>query len=225
MNNLKTETLREALGVYFIMGSQNCITSPQKTLDLALNGGVSIFQFREKGEDAFVGTEKRELAKELQVICRKNNISFIVNDDLELVKELDADGIHIGQDDKDLKYVRRAFPDKIIGISAHTLEEVEKAVAGGADYLGVGPIYATETKKDTKEVKGTTLIEQIRDHGYTIPIVGIGGINAKRTQEVILAGADGVSVITAISKAESPEKASQEIKSEVTQAKKIKFTK
>lgn len=218
-NNRNPEYLREALEVYFIMGSQNCISSAENTLDSAIKGGASIFQFREKGVDALVGAEKYQLAKDLQAICRKRNIAFIVNDDLALAKELDADGIHIGQDDPKLQHVRREFPNKIIGISAHTLEEVEDAVAGGADYLGVGPIYATETKKDTKEVKGTTLIEQIRDHGYTIPIVGIGGINAKRTREVVLAGADGVSVITAISKAESSERASQEIKEEVTQAK------
>ncbi|MGM7636051.1 thiamine phosphate synthase [Bacillus sp. Hm123] len=203
--------LRQQLKVYFIMGTANSIRSPKQTLEEAIKGGITMFQFREKGNQALIGEEKLQLAKELQAICKEHHIPFIVNDDIDLAIQLNADGVHIGQDDESVAVVREKLPNQIIGVSAHTIEEVEAAIADGADYLGIGPIFPTKTKADAKEVQGTTLIEEIRAKGFTIPIVGIGGITVENASAVVRAGADGVSVITAISQHQSPEMAAKQL--------------
>ncbi|MFJ5716384.1 thiamine phosphate synthase [Neobacillus sp. NPDC093127] len=196
--------LREALSVYFIMGSTNCRKNPKQVLEEAIAGGITLFQFREKGEGALTGVEKRALAKELQAICQEHQIPFIVNDDIELALEIEADGVHIGQEDEPVKLVRERIGDKILGVSVHTNEEAMIALRDGADYFGIGPVFPTKTKLDAKPSRGTTLIQALRNEGYTVPIVGIGGITSENAASVIKAGADGVSVITAISQADSP---------------------
>lgn len=194
------EEMRSKLQLYFIMGSTNCKQDPEKVLLDAIDGGITMFQFREKGEGALIGTEKMNLAQKLQNRCKEHAIPFIVNDDIELALALNADGVHIGQDDEDASTVRKKLGEgKLVGVSAHTLMEVKKAIADGADYIGAGPIYPTLTKADAEPVKGTSLIEEVRKSGIRIPIVGIGGINEGNARAVIEAGADGVSVITAIS--------------------------
>jgi thiamine-phosphate pyrophosphorylase len=210
------KNLKEALKVYFIMGSPNCLKEPAEVLTEAISGGVTLFQFREKGKGALTGAEKYELARELQRICKQHQIPFIVNDDIELAIELDADGVHIGQEDEPVRVVRDRIGDnKILGVSVHTTAEAETAINAGADYFGIGPIYPTSTKDDAKPVRGTELIEILRQQGCTIPIVGIGGITSENAAAVVMAGADGVSVITAISHAESPFLAAQALKNNV----------
>lgn len=205
-----TTNLKAALRVYFIMGSSNCRKNPKEVLSEAIAGGITIFQFREKGEGALQGAEKYALAKELQTICREQHIPFLVNDDIELALTIDADGVHIGQEDESVKRVReRIGADKILGVSVHTLEEAIAAKAAGADYFGIGPIFPTKTKADAKPSKGTTLIEKLREEGFEIPIVGIGGITSENASSVIKAGGDGVSVITAISQSDSPMEAAK----------------
>ncbi|GHH96880.1 thiamine phosphate synthase [Neobacillus kokaensis] len=210
------KNLQQALKVYFIMGSPNCQKPPKEVLTEAIAGGITLFQFREKGEGALTGTAKYKLAKELQQICQQHQIPFIVNDDLELAVELDADGVHIGQEDEPIHIVREKIGhEKILGVSVHTMEEAAAAKQEGADYFGIGPVFPTATKKDAKGSQGTRLIEKLRSEGFTIPIVGIGGITSNNAASVIKAGADGVSVITAISHAESPLEAANALKMEV----------
>jgi thiamine-phosphate pyrophosphorylase len=199
------------------MGSTNCTEDPEKVLFQAINGGISMFQFREKGTDALTGSEKKYLARKLQKLCKDHGIPFIINDDIELALALNADGVHIGQDDDDAGTVRKILGEgKIVGVSAHTLAEVEKAINDGADYIGAGPIYPTLTKTDAKPVKGTSLLEEVRNSGIMIPIVGIGGITAENARAVIEAGADGVSVITSISLAEDVYKSATALKKSVS---------
>nr|WP_213260859.1 thiamine phosphate synthase [Polycladospora coralii] len=197
------------LSLYLILGSQNCKYAPEFVLQEAIRGGVTMFQFREKGESALPYREKRDLAKRLQQICQNNDIPFIVNDDIELTRELNADGIHIGQDDRPLKDVRAWFPDKIVGVSAHDVGEASKAMREGADYLGVGPMYHTDTKPDIELVKGPAVIQAMRKSGIQIPIVGIGGITHANAEAVLRAGADGIAVISAITKDQDPYQAAQ----------------
>jgi thiamine-phosphate pyrophosphorylase len=197
------ESLRDSLKVYFIMGSTNCKENPAQVLREAIEGGITLFQFREKGTGALTGDKKVELAKELQQICREHQLPFIVNDDIDLAIALNADGIHIGQEDEPVEDVRKKICGKIIGVSVHSYEEAMVAAAGGADYFGIGPVFPTKTKEDAKPSNGTKLIEELRERGFSIPIVGIGGITAENAGTVIQAGADGVSVITAISQAPS----------------------
>lgn len=204
--------MRQLLQLYFIMGSTNCLKDPNYVLEQAIKGGSTLFQFREKGTCALIGDEKYHFAKQLQTICRKHKIPFIVNDDVELAIALDADGIHIGQDDESAQEVRRRIGDKILGVSTHNLEEVEKAIAQGADYVGIGPIYSTITKEDAKPAQGTKLIKEVRNNGIVIPIVGIGGITSENAAPVMKSGGNGVSVITAISLAVDPAKSARELK-------------
>ncbi|WP_312470876.1 thiamine phosphate synthase [Neobacillus sp.] len=211
--------LRALLKVYFIMGSNNCLKNPKDVLEEAIAGGITLFQYREKGEGALTGTEKLSLAKELQSICRDHQIPFIVNDDIELALAIDADGVHIGQEDEPVKSVREKIGDKILGVSVHSIEEAEVALREGADYFGIGPVFPTKTKVDAKPSRGTTLIQTLRKEGFTIPIVGIGGITHENARSVVEAGADGVSVITAISHEASPMVAARALSDSVEEKK------
>ena len=212
MARLPIEIMKAHLKLYFIMGSQNCLKDPRETLIDAINGGVTLFQYREKGTGALIGESKMVLARDLQTICKEHGIPFIVNDDLDLALELDADGVHIGQEDSPANLVRKKMgPEKILGVSAHTMEEATLAIEHGADYLGIGPIYPTTTKEDAKPAKGMVLVQALRNHGLTFPIVGIGGIKSANAEHVVKEGADGVSVITAISQAEDPLRAATDL--------------
>jgi thiamine-phosphate pyrophosphorylase len=216
MTKMTEETLREALKVYFIMGSNNCRQSPAEVLKEAIEGGITIFQFREKGKNALEENEKLVLAKELQTLCKDAGIPFIVNDDIELALSIDADGVHIGQDDGNIEEIRERIGDKILGVSVHDVDEAKTALEKGADYFGVGPIFPTQTKEDTEPVTGPVIFERFRKEGFTIPMVGIGGITPENAKSVIEAGADGVSVISAISLADDIVRATKQLKNQVT---------
>lgn len=215
MARIEIDKMSKLLQVYFIMGSNNCMKDPLAVLKEALDGGVTLFQFREKGEGALTGERRLQFAKEVQALCKEYDVPFIVNDDVELAIELDADGVHVGQDDEGITSVREKMGDKIIGVSTHTIEEARWAIENGADYLGVGPIFPTSTKKDTKAVQGTKGLAHFREQGIAIPIVGIGGITIENTASVIEAGADGVSVISAISLSESAYESTRKLAEEV----------
>ncbi|MFS0576044.1 thiamine phosphate synthase [Sporosarcina sp. 179-K 3D1 HS] len=199
-------SIKEQLKLYFIMGSNNTgDAKPLDVLEAALRGGVTCFQLREKGEGALTGEEKREFALACQQLCKQYNVPFIVNDDVELAMAIDADGVHVGQDDEEAGRVREQLgPHKILGVSTHTLDEVEKAIAAGADYVGMGPVYATISKADAKPVAGTELIRKTTLIHPDLPIVGIGGITLDNFAPVIQAGASGVSLISAIASSHNP---------------------
>lgn len=219
MTRVNREGMKDLLQVYFIVGSINCPKEPADVLSEAIAGGITLFQFREKGKGALSGDEKIQLAYELQKICQENNVPFLVNDDVDLAIMLDADGVHIGQEDESVEVVRNRIGDKILGVSAHNMEEAMLAIEQGADYLGIGPVFPTKTKEDAREAAGFTLIQELRKSGNDIPIVGIGGINPENSASVVEAGADGVSVISAISCAPSITEATRRIKSQVVKSK------
>lgn len=202
---------REDLAVYFIMGSDNCGESdPLYVLNEALVGGITCFQYREKGLTAKVGEEKEALARAMQRLCQKFNVPFIVNDDLELALTLKADGIHVGQDDYSVDQIKAVAPDDfIIGVSATSDKEAVQAVRDGADYIGVGPIKPTRTKDDAKTPIGLEGIRSIRAVVNDQPLVAIGGIGLNDVFDILRSGADGVSVISAISLADNPRRVVQ----------------
>ncbi|MFD1363619.1 thiamine phosphate synthase [Lentibacillus salinarum] len=190
---------------YFIMGSQNCNYTPEDVLEKAAQAGITAFQFREKGEGSLTGQDKLALGRRLRDICTRYNVLFFVNDDIDLVERLGADGIHVGQDDMRLKEVRKMFPDKIIGLSVSSQTEVENSSIELADYLGAGSVFATSSKDDAEQAVGTKWIKTLKRQFPDMPIVGIGGITEKNAASVINAGADGVAVISAITKADNVE--------------------
>ncbi|WP_373894935.1 thiamine phosphate synthase [Virgibacillus sp. CBA3643] len=198
-----TLLIRESMRKYFIMGSQNCDYDPTDILESAAKAGITAFQFREKGEGSLTGKAKLELGGQLRKICREYQVPFIVNDDVELGKSLDADGIHVGQDDQAVKTIRALFPDKIVGLSVSNSREVADSPLSLVDYVGAGPVFATSSKWDAKEAVGVEWIATLREQFPTLPIVGIGGITTQNAASVIEAGADGVSVISAITKSKN----------------------
>ncbi|WP_400241633.1 thiamine phosphate synthase [Niallia sp. JL1B1071] len=212
MTTYTRERIKELLKLYFIMGSNNSSIAPDYVLEEALKGGISVFQFREKGKGALEGKAKFQLAKRMQKLCNHYNVPFIVNDDIELAIALDADGVHIGQEDEKAIKVREWIGNKVLGVSAHSIQEIKLAMEAGADYIGIGPIYPTSTKKDAKSVQGISLIEKVKEQNLTIPIVGIGGITIDNAFPIIKAGADGVAIISEISMAENPYEQTKRLK-------------
>ncbi|UYO35531.1 thiamine phosphate synthase [Bacillus zhangzhouensis] len=213
MTKADQQQIKQQLSVYFIMGTVNTSRQSFDVVKEAIQGGITMFQFREKGEKALQGEEKVQVARQIQALCQEANVPFIVNDDVQLAIDLDADGVHVGQEDTNAKDVRQRIGNKILGVSTHNLDEVKQAMKDGADYVGMGPVYPTETKKDTRSVQGVSLITEVRRLGLQIPIVGIGGITYGNAAPVIQAGADGVSIISAISQSADPKKAAEELKS------------
>lgn len=218
MERISSGTMREYLRMYLVMGSVNCRAEPVQVLAEALAGGVTMFQFREKGAGALSGEPMFALARQLQNMCRRAGVPFIVNDDVDLALSLNADGVHIGQHDESAESVRERIGNRILGVSAHTVEEARRAIFQGADYLGVGPIYPTVSKDDAQAVQGTVILHEMRGAGIGLPIVGIGGINADRVKEVIRAGADGVAVISAVTHAEEVQTAVARMREKIERA-------
>lgn len=163
-------------------------------VEKAILGGVSLVQLREKD---LCSKDFYETAQNIKKITDQYKVPFIINDRLDIALAVDADGLHIGQEDLPLPVARRLLgPDKIIGVSASNLSEALAAEQAGADYLGVGAIFATPTKKDADSVSLSQL-EQVKA-GVSIPVVGIGGINETNAGSVICTGVDGISVVSAI---------------------------
>lgn len=193
---------KEYLKLYFICGTQD-IPKDKSIIDVvtdALESGITMFQFREKGEGSLTGNAKIELAQKLFSLCKSYSVPFIVNDDVDLANAIDADGIHVGQNDANVDIFASAFTDKIIGLSVSDLEEYQVSDLSNVDYIGVGPMYHTGSKSDAKAPVGPEMIQTLRTKVQDFPIVAIGGIHTKNAETIMNHGADGLSIISAISK-------------------------
>lgn len=193
------EAIRQMLTLYFICGTPNT-GDIQTVLRKACQGGITCFQFREKGPHALEGLEKERLATELQAICKSYEVPFIVNDDVDLAERMGADGVHVGQDDMPLELVRKRLPQAIIGTSINSVDELLHTDLSYLDYIGVGPMYATHSKVDAKEVRGPELIDALRTYEPHIPMVAIGGIKRDNAGPVLVKHVDGIAVISGITK-------------------------
>ena len=203
---------KELLKLYFICGTTTCLDKDLYTVvEDALKGGITLFQFREKGEGALEGSEKVELAIKLQDLCKKYNVPFIVNDDIELALEIDADGVHVGQDDLGVDEIRKLMPDKIIGLSIGNEEELKQSKVEYVDYVGVGPVYVTQSKDDAGGAIGYEGLELMRRFLPQMPLVAIGGIQTQHIKDVMKTNVDGVSIISAISYSDNIEKTVREM--------------
>ena len=203
---------KELLKLYFICGTTTCLGKDLYTVvEDALKGGITLFQFREKGEGALEGREKVELAIKLQDLCKKYNVPFIVNDDIELALEIDADGVHVGQDDLGVDEIRKLMPDKIIGLSIGNEEELKQSKVEYVDYVGVGPVYVTQSKDDAGGAIGYEGLELMRRFLPQMPLVAIGGIQTQHIKDVMKTNVDGVSIISAISYSDNIEKTVREM--------------
>ena len=174
----------------------------------ALKGGVTFLQLREKelDQEHFL----RE-AVEIRGLCRKYQVPFIINDNVEIALEMNSDGVHVGQSDMEAGKVREKLgPDKIIGVSARTVEQALLAEQRGADYLGVGAVFPTGTKLDAGDVSFETLRDICR--AVSIPVVAIGGITGENFGELKGSGIAGIAVVSAIFAREDTEAAAGELK-------------
>ena len=186
----------------------------------AIEGGADVIQLRDKTASS---RKLYEDAIAIRKITRDADVPFIVNDRLDIALAVDADGVHVGQKDLPAKVARRLIgSDKILGVSAETVEQAIQAEQDGADYLGVGPIFeARSTKPDASEPMGLVLLREIQCR-CKIPVIAIGGINQQNASETIQAGADGIAVISAIVSAQDIASASRELKKIVLKERKIR---
>lgn len=180
------------------------VTSPHENLlaivEAALQGGIAIVQYRDKQADDAI---RLDLAQELKALCHRYNALFLVNDRVDLALAVEADGVHLGQNDIPIAAARRLLgSDRIIGRSTTNSDEMQRAVAEGADYIGIGPVYATPTKPD-KAAAGLDYVRYAATQA-SLPWFAIGGINTENLAEVLQAGAERVAVVRAIIEAESP---------------------
>ena len=180
----------------------------------ALKGGVTFVQLREKNLD---DTAFLQEAKEIKELCARFHVPFVINDNVDIAAEIDADGVHVGQSDMEAGDVRKKLgPDKIIGVSAQTVEQALRAQAHGADYLGVGAVFPTGSKADAGEVSHDTVREICR--AVDIPVIAIGGITRENVIELKGTGICGIAVISAIFGQQDIEEAARTLKSRTEEA-------
>ena len=209
-NNMKTKNVKkEDMLLYAVtdrhwLDGETLYSQVEKTLE----GGTTFVQLREKelDEEHFL-----EEAKEIKKLCAKYNVPFVINDKVEIALEMDADGVHVGQSDMEAGDVRAKLgPDKIIGVSAQTVEQALLAQERGADYLGVGAVFHTDSKADAADVDHETL--KAICEAVDIPVIAIGGISKDNVGELAGSGICGIAVISAIFAEKDIKGATQELK-------------
>ena len=176
----------------------------------SLEGGVTFLQLREKelDEEHFL-----EEARELQKLCREYQVPFVINDNVDIAAAINADGVHVGQSDMEAGDVRAKLgPNKIIGVTAKTVEQAVLAQERGADYLGVGAVFHTDSKADAKEISFDTLKDICK--AVSIPVIAIGGITEENVRELAGSGICGIAVISAIYAQRDIKKAAENLKNE-----------
>ena len=164
---------------------------------LALEGGATMIQMRDKDVLTHAGSAEKTEALEIKRICHEYNAPLIINDNVQFALEIDADGVHLGQDDMDPAEARKLLgPDKIIGVTAKTVEQAKTAESKGADYLGSGAVFGSTTKLDAKPMTKALLKEITAS--VDIPVVAIGGINADNAGLLVGTGIAGIAVVGGI---------------------------
>ncbi len=204
MNSVKDSLLLYAVTDRSWLQEEELRTQVEK----ALKGGVTMVQLREKTLDR---EQFREEAVRIKELCRQYRVPLIINDDVDLVLEVDADGVHVGQDDMEAETVRaRLGPDKIIGVSARTVEQALLAQRCGANYLGTGAVFGTSTKEDAKRLDMDTL--KAICEAVDIPVVAIGGVTKDNILELAGSGVSGVAVVSGIFAQTDIEAATRELR-------------
>ncbi|MBW2482981.1 MAG: thiamine phosphate synthase [Desulfobacterales bacterium] len=194
-----------------------CGRSNLEVVTAAVDGGTTVVQLREKDCPTL---EFIQQAQSIKAFLRKRNIPLIINDRVDIAQAVKADGVHLGQSDMPLEMAKGILGNTmIIGISAESIEDAITAEKGGADYLGISPIYATPTKTNTAPALGLEGLREIRK-AVSLPLVGIGGLNKDNAADVIRNGADGVAVVSAIVAADDPAAAARELKQVINEARK-----
>jgi len=175
---------------------------------LAIVGGADTIQYRQKS-----GSTRKmiEIARNMKRLCSEADVTFIVNDRLDVAIAAEADGVHLGQDDFPIPMARELLGEgRIIGGSAATLDDARKCLSEGADYVGFGPVYPTSSKDDAGPVSGIDILKKVVEI-IPLPIIAIGGVDAENIPDVMRAGACGIAVISAVCCKDDPEEATRSL--------------
>ena len=195
------------LSLYLVTDKSDDVEKFLNTIEEAIKGGVTVVQIREKTAETL---DFYNLALKVKEITTKYNVPLIINDRVDVALAIDADGVHVGQSDMPCDVTRRLIgEDKILGVSAATIEEAQKAQKDGADYIGAGAVFPTATKDDAPKITKKDLKEVV--DSIDIPVVAIGGINHDNASELIDTGIAGLSVVSAIMSSDDPKKSSEEL--------------
>ena len=195
------------LSLYLVTDKSDDVEKFLKTIEEAIKGGVSVVQIREKTADTL---DFYNLALKVKKITDQYNIPLIINDRVDVALAIDADGVHVGQSDMPCDVTRKLVgPDKIVGVSAATIDEAKKAENDGADYIGTGAVFPTATKDDAPIITKKDLKEVV--DSINIPVVAIGGINLENASELKDTGIKGLSVVSAIMSSEDPKKSAEKL--------------
>lgn len=199
---------KDDLQRYFVAGSQDfptlTLSEYEAKIVAMMQTGITAYQFREKGAGLTDSATRLALARRLQAAAKAANVRFFIDDDVDLALAIGADGIHVGQDDRDIRTVIAETPaEMIVGLSVRNVAEMQAAQAVvGLDYLGVGPIFATTTKADAAAPLGLAGLTTVLAHNeHHLPTVGIGGISLATFPALARTGLDGVAVVSLLSQA------------------------
>ena len=188
------------LSLYLVTDKSDDVEKFLRTIEEGIKGGVSVVQIREKTADTL---DFYNLALKVKEITAKYDVPLIINDRVDVALAVDADGVHVGQTDMPCDVTRALVgPDKIVGVSAATIEEAKKAERDGADYIGSGAVFPTSTKDDAPKITKKDLKEIV--DSISIPVVAIGGINLNNAHELNGTGIAGLSVVSAIMSSDNP---------------------
>lgn len=198
--------------LYLVTDEQTPLDELLSIVEDAIQGGVSIVQLREKQSDGLLFYEK---AKHLKALLKSYQVPLIINDRIDIALAVGADGIHIGQNDLPLTVVKNIVPKSmIVGVSTQTVEQAQTAERNGADYIGVGSVFPTDTKKDAVDISFKSLIAI--KNSVTIPAVAIGGIHQHNVQKLNDIDFAGIAVVSAIMKSANPKVAAQKLLKNIT---------
>ena len=195
------------LSLYLVTDNSDDVEKFLNTIEEAIKGGTTVVQIREKTADTL---DFYNLALKVQEITKKYDVPLIINDRVDVAMAIDADGVHVGQSDMPCDVTRKLIgADKILGVSAATIDEAKKAQKDGADYIGTGAVFPTQTKDDAPKITKNELKEIAES--IDIPVVAIGGITLENAHELNDTGIAGLSVVSAIMSSDNPKKSSEEL--------------
>jgi thiamine-phosphate pyrophosphorylase len=195
------------LSLYLVTDKSDDVEKFLNTIEEAIKGGTTVVQIREKTAETL---DFYNLALKVKEITTKYNVPLIINDRVDVALAIDADGVHVGQSDMPCDVTRRLIgEDKILGVSAATIDEAQKAQKDGADYIGTGAVFPTQTKDDAPKITKDNLKEIVES--IDIPVVAIGGISLENAHELKDTGIAGLSVVSAIMSSDNPKKSSEEL--------------
>ncbi len=205
---------------FYVITDENLIKKDiGKAVEKAIKGGATVVQYRAKNKDS--KTMYKE-AQEIKKVCDRYNVPLIINDRIDIALAVNADGVHVGQEDLDVEVVRRIIGfDKIVGLSTKNLKQVKEANHLPVDYIGFGSIFPTETKEDAK-VSGIENLKKAIEISL-VPVVAIGGINLSNIDEVLSAGCTNIAVVSAVFKGKEIEENAKKLKSKIKKGKTMGF--